>query len=80
MTKHSLFPVPKVLIPAGIIFTGILVKLIATGELDREEIGAGVGALIYGALGFATPPTYDQVKAKAKKAVKVIPGTGKRKR
>lgn len=77
MTKSSLFPVPKVLVPVILIWTAILVKFIATGELNREELAAGVGALIYAAIGYRTPPSYDEIQAKVEK---VVPTTGRRKR
>lgn len=80
MTRSSLFPVPKVLIPTLLIAIGILTKWIATGELDRVEIAALAGSGLHAILGYATPPTYDQVQDKVSAAAKVIPGTGRPKR
>lgn len=80
MTRHSLFPVPKVLVPVILIWTGILAKWIATGDLDRVEIAAAVSALVYAILGYATPPTYDQVVDKVEKVVPTKPRRKRRRR
>lgn len=77
MTKHSLFPVPKVLLPALVIWIGIAAKFIATGDFDRTEAAVGFTALAYAVIGWTTPQTYDEVKAKVEK---VVPTTGRRKR
>lgn len=69
MTSKTLLPVPKVLIPAALLFIAIIVKFIVSGELSRAELGVAVGVALYAAIGYSTPPTYAGVKAYAQAVV-----------
>lgn len=81
MTSKTLLPVPKVLIPAALLFIGIIVKFIITGELSRAELGGAIGVGLYAAIGYSTPPTYAGVKAYAQAVVpRGIKKTPKRRR
>lgn len=50
-----LIPVPKVLVPAVAGVVIIAARWVATGEFDREELGAVVLMAGYAAIGWATP-------------------------
>jgi hypothetical protein len=51
----ALVPVPKVLVPAVAGAVAIVAKVIATGELNRDELAAAWLLLGYAAIGWTTP-------------------------
>ena len=53
-----LIPVPKVLVPAVAGLVAIGGKVIATGELDREELAAVWLLAGYSAIGWWTPDSW----------------------
>lgn len=62
MTPKGLLPVPKVLIPALVIWIGLGATFIATGDFDRTQASIGFSALAYAVIGYVTPTTYTKVK------------------
>lgn len=51
----ALLPVPKILVPAVAGFVALGGKVIATGELDRDELAAAFVLFGYALIGWTVP-------------------------